>query len=422
MTEFQTQVNLAVKPDPASLRAARQEIEDELGDVTVDVQATGGGQQSQLAGRDASKQTALLDQLVEDTDRNLDLNQTRNDLLRELIQAQETDTFTRAVGGGAGGAVGLGAGAGAVGLAGVGALGLLLQTIPDIPDNIDVPEIPNKIPIPAVDDIPEEIGIEDLPLPLPVEDIPSIEIAPPPFPIPIPVAEPGEGPKPDGQPQPETDPAPSPSPSPAPDGVDVPSFGPNLTPFFDETGSSDREPAPEFGPNTTPFFDETGLSTRPDVDGSVYGPAFPEGRGTMLPDQTGSGDVGVSGEQVATGAFGASIAARGARAFSGVSAGSPSTTTGVGVPAIGPLIADRASNNEGVREWLQESIREVAGTNTAGSTGTADTRNRAGGGGGGSPTQKNDITINNEMARSDREIERIVRRYVNRMTSDLAGR
>ncbi|WP_254766502.1 hypothetical protein [Salinilacihabitans rarus] len=110
MTEFSTGASLNVEVSPASLRSARQEIEDGLGDVTVDVAVSGGNDRSQIAGRERAMSRQL------DTTRNehllsigdaweeaLDLSRERNDLLRQLVETAELSARTDAAGSGIGG-------------------------------------------------------------------------------------------------------------------------------------------------------------------------------------------------------------------------------------------------------------------------------------------------------------------------------
>lgn len=100
MTEFSTAAALEVQVSDSSLRSARSSIEDELGDIEVDVTATvsdqldaGGGAMPDGGGMMASDalETAneRLSEVRDDFEANLDLNETRNDLLREILDAQQ---------------------------------------------------------------------------------------------------------------------------------------------------------------------------------------------------------------------------------------------------------------------------------------------------------------------------------------------
>jgi len=127
MTTFETGAQLDVTVNPSSLRSARQTIEDEIGDVQVDVSTSaggGGGSGSRIAGRERAMSRQLLSSQDESlmsiddawTD-NLDLNEERNDLLQQLLEQSEKDSQTSR--GGRMGSMGMGG----IGLAlGVGAV------------------------------------------------------------------------------------------------------------------------------------------------------------------------------------------------------------------------------------------------------------------------------------------------------------
>lgn len=127
MTEFETGFGLDVTVNPSSLRSARQTIEDEIGEVQVDVSTSGGasgGGSSRIAGRERAMSRQLLSSQDESltsiddawTD-NIDLNEERNDLLRQLLNQSEKDAQTSRGGGMSGmamGGVGLALGVGAI--------------------------------------------------------------------------------------------------------------------------------------------------------------------------------------------------------------------------------------------------------------------------------------------------------------------
>jgi len=114
MAEFETKGTLEIQVDQRSLRDARQQVEDEIGSVEVAVQAqTGGPGGSTGAARRASRDRAMSRQLLSDQgdsllalteygDENLVLNETRNDLLRQIIDELEDLAFQAGQGGGGG--------------------------------------------------------------------------------------------------------------------------------------------------------------------------------------------------------------------------------------------------------------------------------------------------------------------------------
>jgi len=124
MSEFSTSAELEVRVSDSSLRAAKQQIEDELGATNVNATASN---QLRSDGGVSSGRGGITELLTEQQqtnahfEDNLGLNETRNDLLRELVENTE---------GGSGGGDGLnlrnllrGGLAGLLGLGGV-ALGL----------------------------------------------------------------------------------------------------------------------------------------------------------------------------------------------------------------------------------------------------------------------------------------------------------
>lgn len=91
MTNFEATGTLVIE----SIEGAQAQLEDEF---SVSASAAANG-----SSRDGSRH---LSTAVDHLDRGLDLDDTRNDLLRELIDAQETDTFQRATSSAIGGVIG----------------------------------------------------------------------------------------------------------------------------------------------------------------------------------------------------------------------------------------------------------------------------------------------------------------------------
>lgn len=99
MSDFSTTASLRVELDDGSLRSARQAVEDELsGDpvtVTADVSGRPGSARGGVTGGGTgpagglSEQTTSLNEITSFWEENIPLNETRNDLLRELLEAQE---------------------------------------------------------------------------------------------------------------------------------------------------------------------------------------------------------------------------------------------------------------------------------------------------------------------------------------------
>lgn len=150
LSEFSSAVELAVSPDPRTLRATRTEIEEAVGDIQVDVtgdvqgassQIGAGGGGRRLAGRERAMSRQLMGDQIdrlgtvsEHLEYGVELDETRNDLLRELINETESGNFTRAKMGG------LGMLGGALGLAGAGlAIGpAIADRVGDAISNIDI--------------------------------------------------------------------------------------------------------------------------------------------------------------------------------------------------------------------------------------------------------------------------------------------
>lgn len=127
MSEFSSEVELVVRPEPSSLRSTRTTIQKEIGDVEVtvapDVQGasskvSSGSGGSRIAGRERAMSRQLQSAQNDHLAYNVELDETRNDLLRELIDETESGNFTRARMGGLGG---LGMLGGGLGLAAAGA-------------------------------------------------------------------------------------------------------------------------------------------------------------------------------------------------------------------------------------------------------------------------------------------------------------
>jgi len=142
MSDFTTSSLLEVTVSQSSLRDARAEIEDEVGDVTVDVDAStsGGSASSQLSNRRSreaamsrqllSGQSETLTSISDQLDGGLDLDETRNDLLREILDETESIRSSSNSGGNMLRSVGsLGAGLAA---AGVGITGVLVSQLSEI--------------------------------------------------------------------------------------------------------------------------------------------------------------------------------------------------------------------------------------------------------------------------------------------------
>jgi hypothetical protein len=145
VTEFATTSIIEVRVDQSSLRDARKIIEDDLGDVTVDVDASSPSGQLSNSGSAGverrSRENALSRQLLNSQSDTLsgiqetieerpaldewetqhELSQERNDLLRELVETTEDGNFQRAKSGGLGVSSMLG---GALGLSMLGAVGI----------------------------------------------------------------------------------------------------------------------------------------------------------------------------------------------------------------------------------------------------------------------------------------------------------
>jgi len=326
MTQFDSEVELEVTVDQSSLRDARDEIESEMGDVAVSV-GSGTSGTAQLAGGSGGRD------IVDHTSDLVGLAETRNDLLRDLVDAQEQGNFDRALRGGGGGALG-GAllGLGAIGGLGAGLVSFLQNfefDPPSIPP-IDVPKAlaPVDVPVPApLDpvDVPVPGALDPVELPVP-DALDPISIPEPDW-LPIEISAPGESPTPS-----ET-PAPSPSPSPDP------------SPGDDRT--TDDTPAPVTNPTTDPSGDgrPTGATGTEDPQNQPAwrAPRFmADDSPAPVADPSGGG---VGAEEVAfgvgAGAAGAYTLSRLAEGGAGIGSSNPVGST-IGFPAIGSQLAARS--------------------------------------------------------------------------------
>ncbi|MEA5387126.1 hypothetical protein VB779_08695 [Haloarculaceae archaeon H-GB11] len=179
--------------DP-SLRALKSEIERELSGMSADVSVgvdSRASQSSQVTGRrQAMAHQVLTDQttsLANQTDvleENLRLDETRNDLLRELLDATEEGDFTRARSAGGGGiGMALGALTGAIGGTILG--GALLGRLSDLFENQRDGQIGTPPPQPRTTPRQGQVAPRPRPQPSP---------APAPAPAPAPVTGPSEQP------------------------------------------------------------------------------------------------------------------------------------------------------------------------------------------------------------------------------------
>lgn len=209
MADFDTTAELQVTVNRQSLRAARDTIESDLGDVTVDVNAGGGGgasAQLQQSARQRSKEAALSRRLLDEqlsalndqgdaVGEGLRLDEIRNDLLRELLEATEVGGSTADSGGGSlrfrsndggGGGGGLGGVGALLGLLGLGAAGAVGGAVGGSPSGGegDAPQptpTPGAAPAPAPQprpvpvDAPSSIPVAE-PAPVPVDSPTSIPV------------------------------------------------------------------------------------------------------------------------------------------------------------------------------------------------------------------------------------------------------
>jgi|GEM_PF-4149757 len=325
MTQFDSEVELEVTVDQSSLRDARDEIESEMGDVAVSV-GSGTSGTAQLAGGSGGRD------IVDHTSDLVGLAETRNDLLRDLVDAQEQGNFDRALRGGGGGALG-GAllGLGAIGGLGAGLVSFLQNfefdppSIPPlgVPEALDPVDVPVPAPLDPVD-VPVPGALD--PVELPVPDALDPLTIPKPDWLPIEISAPGESPTPS-----ET-PAPSPSPSPDP------------SPGDDRT--TDDTPAPVTNPTADPSGDgrPTGATGTEDPQNQPAwrAPRFMADDSPAVTSDPAGGGSGVGAEEVVGGAAGVGALEAARRALSGGGTASGSPGSSIGFPAIGSQLAARS--------------------------------------------------------------------------------
>lgn len=324
MSQFDSEVELEVVVDQSSLRDARDEIEGEMGDVAVGVGSGGTSGTAQLTGASGGRD------VVDHTSELVGLAETRNDLLRDLVDAQEQGNFDRALRGGGGGALG-GAllGLGAIGGLGAGLVSFLQNfefeppSIPplNVPEAIDPVDIPVPEPLDPVD-VPVPGALDPVELPVP-DALDPISIPEPDW-LPIEVPAAGESPAPS-----ET-PAPSPSPSPSPG----------------DDRTTDDTPAPVTNPTTDPASDgrptgETGVED-PQNQPAAQAPRFMTDDSPASTSDPSGGGSGVGAEEVlgAGAGVGALEALRRSLQGGGTAGGSPGSS--IGFPAIGSQLAARS--------------------------------------------------------------------------------
>jgi hypothetical protein len=454
--EFETEATFEAVVDSASLRDARDTVAEELGDIEVQVdavaQTNGGGG----AGAGASKERAMgrrlqseqLDALADiqdglDTavapdsvldawDTSLELDETRNELLEELVdQVEENGRRMRTPRPGGGGGIGLLI-AGAAGAAGLGAAGLttaLKEFDIDFPDSIPLTGAPDGIPLTgapdAIDvDAPEDIPV-DAPTSIPLET---------PFPVPIPVA------------SAVVDVVETVTGSEAPTGTGETQSTPEQT-----GGGSDPMTGDEISENVREQLGGTGDGGTGSGSGEVTPIPRDEQLGQDRPDPNAdytlrddpnagadsgalanlppsdqiAGGLGVTG--LATGA------AWGAGFFGGGGAGAGGAAPGgIGLPAVPGL----GAQTEGGREILRDILdRGLSASSNGGGGGTAPTMsisplvNTGGGGGGGSAASGNRSTTRRTETRVEMNIDagdsrnaREVAEKVRRKTDELERR
>ncbi|WP_277540232.1 hypothetical protein [Haloarcula laminariae] len=96
MSDFSATALLEVHADPTSIKSTRSQIEDSLSGITVDVSASDVAASGSRSGGGRNPRQQLLDQsntylntATDQLDDNITLNQTRNDLLRQMLDVQE---------------------------------------------------------------------------------------------------------------------------------------------------------------------------------------------------------------------------------------------------------------------------------------------------------------------------------------------
>lgn len=156
MSEFGVEAVMEIRPSSRSLREAKATIEDEIGDLEVDITATvddaggGGGRASRdraMSRRLQDKQLDHLRSVVDAGEENLELDQDRNTILREMLETMEAGNYAQATDRD-GGKPPRGRRGRDVGL-GLGALGVALLSLIGSGAASGAPtEDPNALPIP----------------------------------------------------------------------------------------------------------------------------------------------------------------------------------------------------------------------------------------------------------------------------------
>lgn len=230
MPDFSAGAELSITVPDQEIQAARQQIESGLSDIAVSVDA--GTPAGGTARQPRNPQTGQFMSTRGPEQRLVELEslaETRNDLLRQLVEETEQGNRIRARGGGGAGAGTVGLLALGLGTAGLGSAlsGLLNFEKPDwLPPTIPTPPFlpievgaPDWLPVPVEE--PEPIPVQE-PDPIPVEEPSPIPVGNAPFPIPIPIGTPTTAPT--GSTDPVVDPSPhelidpgrDPTPSPSP--------------------------------------------------------------------------------------------------------------------------------------------------------------------------------------------------------------
>jgi len=403
VTDFGAEVTFTAVADQASLRDARRDVEDELADMEVQVDAVvdqgqpgagarrsqgedGGSGKTDVAMLEVQRRTlaAQQDSADFDEERNEiletisdhleeseesggddklgaihDLAVERNDLLRELIDETERGNRIRArggnLGGAAGGALGLLVASGAVvGLAGLAeALSDFNPDIPSLPDEIPV-NVPDEIPVNAPDEIPvnapNEIPV-NAPNSIPVSapDLPSINV--PDLPTPVPPTDPTDGPgdSPTPTPTPTPDPNDLPGGSSNPDNIPVPRDAPG------GTGTDLPTPTPTPTPTDEPF---------PPIEEFELPEEAPATREQDF--VVGSATKAVAGAGAASGGIGLGLGS----GLIGSGAGATPSASGVGVPAL-PGLLSRSSFGRGL---LREPLTDDDASDNRATTNRRETK------------------------------------------------
>jgi hypothetical protein len=364
MSEFSTEAVVEATVDPGSLRDVRRTVEEGLADIETQVAVQTGSVDTgsrPATGRGLARNRQHLAEQTDQIDENLRLNERRNALLEDILDAQEQDTFNRASGGGGSGLVGGGAFLAAV--TGVGLGGGLISFLkgfefgtPDIPP-LKPPDRPDWIPIDVT--VPDDVPAPDSD-PAPVKDPNEVPIGEPPKPYPV------------GEPKGDY-------------------------PIEDPSGSPDY---PIEDPSTGPKYPVEDVPDSIDVN---------------APDSIDLG-ITITPEQVISAVTAGGIAA----GVSGWLSGGGSTTTGgsagasgIGFPTLAPIFgnagrqAERKAPDERnfIEQWLADITEDVGTSRTQTSTQRAQlTTDRADRGPDSSEVTV-DVTINQDGV-SERDLER----------------